>query len=324
MIHEINGRKRRESSRCRNSYTLRGFTLVELLVVIAIIGILIALLLPAIQAAREAARRMNCANNLKQLGLAIHLYHDANNHLPPGARSGETHSNTMHSLFVFLLPYMEQAAAYGQMDLSLPMTVSPNLEVSTAVGPTLICPSFSGDRETRNTGADKDVSLITTYAGVMGSTTRSHGFTKLLSATTCASFFDDGLFFPESKVKMRDVQDGASNTLAIGERLDALRTWTRGASYGPPLSNPSYYCISSAKNVISPLNLHKEELCYDCPANFTRFCSFNDIPFASQHPGGAQFSFADGSVHFLEENIDMAIYKALATRAGNETANWND
>lgn len=306
-----------------NQFGRRAFTLVELLVVIAIIGILIALLLPAVQAAREAARRMQCANNLKQLGLGMHLYNDANKRLPPGGLSGVGHPNTMHSLFVFLLPYMEQAAAYGQMDLSLPMTVSPNQEIAEAVGPTFICPSYSGGIKSVATLADDAANDITNYAGVMGSTKKTHGFTRLDSESLCGTFYDDGLLYPESAVQMRDISDGTSSTLAIGERTHGLRSWTRGASYDGSRNNPSWFCVASAKNVVWPINPDEQAVCYDdCP--FGQTCTFNDVYFGSQHPGGAQFVFADGSTHFLNDAIDMATYKALATRNGGETMNWEE
>lgn len=301
---------------------LKGFTLVELLVVIAIIGILIALLLPAVQAAREAARRMQCANNLKQMGLAVHLYSDANGKLPPGARSGETHSGTMHSLFVFMMPYMEEAAAYGQMDLTLPMTAPQNVQVAESVAPAFICPSFSGDLKTIATGADDADDYVTTYSGVTGSTVESHNFSRLKGEAVCGSYFDDGLFYPESEVRIRDISDGTSSTLAIGERTHSLRSWTRGASYIGTLGDPFKFCIGSAKNVTWPINPDEQVICYG-PCT-VRTCTFNDIFYGSHHPGGAQFVFADGSTHFLNDSIDMTIYKALATRNGGETATWEE
>lgn len=314
-----NNRDYRRFSHCGNRCDSRGFTLVELLVVIAIIGILIALLLPAVQAAREAARRMHCANNLKQLGLAVLLYSDANNVLPPGARSGLNHSGSMHSMFVYAMPFMEEAAAYGQMNLSLPMTAPANVQVASAVGPALMCPSFSGVKE------DSLIinGFVTTYSGIMGSNLQTHGFTRLDNDNHCGSYFDDGLFFPGSKIKIRDITDGTSSTLGIGERSYNLRVWTRGAGYFGSVNDPSKICIASVKNVKWPINSDEQEICYS-PCNNGQTCRFNDLFFGSYHPGGAQFTFADGSVHFLEESIDMTIYKALATRNGGETLDWEN
>ena len=290
-----------------------GFTLVELLVVIAIIGILIALLLPAVQAAREAARRMQCANNLKQLGLATHIYSDAHNQFPPGARSGENYSGTMYSLFVYLLPYMEGNNTLQQFDLTQPMTTEQNELVATAVGSALVCPSFSGDRETIED--DVAMGLVTTYSGIMGSSKSSHRFLSLESEENCGSYYDDGLFYPESQVRINDISDGTSSTFAIGERIYGLRIWTRGASYFGSLSNPKKFCVGSAKNVIWPINSDEQT------ANAYKF---NDLFFGSEHPGGAQFVFADGSTHFINDAIDMTAYRALATRDGGETVNWEE
>src|SRR5690606_13907003 len=152
-------------------FVARGFTLVELLVVIAIIGILIALLLPAVQAARESSRRTQCANNLKQIGLGLQNYHDVYTHLPPGGvndgsisqahkKLGITVVNVNHAWSVFLLPYIEQAGLWEQYDLSQTWTHANNKTVREAFLATFICPSTPEQRRTGGSGsADGDYGL---------------------------------------------------------------------------------------------------------------------------------------------------------------------
>ena len=293
-----------------------GFTLVELLVVIAIIGILIALLLPAVQAAREAARRMQCANNLKQLGLALQMYSDSHNKLPPGGQIGETHSGTMYSFLVLLLPYMEQNDVYEAFDLTKPMTDPASVEVAKNIGPILLCPSYSGDLGTSS--ADVADGTVATYCGVMGAVKRNHGYDALKGEAVCGSYYDDGVLYPGSTVRIRDITDGTSNTLAIGERIYNLRIWTRGASYFGSLTDPSKLCSAMTKNVTWPINSDTQTVCY-APCVSGRTCRFNDLFFGSEHPGGAQFAFADGSVHFIEQSITLRVYTQMATRNGGET-----
>ena len=121
---------------------------------------------------------------------------------------------------------------------------------------------------------------------------------------------------------MRDISDGTSKTLAVGEQTYNLRIWTRGASWFGVISNPNKVCVGTAKNVFWPINSDEQDVCYD-PCT-VRTCQFNDLFFGSEHPGGAQFTFADGGVHFLNDEIDMELYKALATRAGRETLQWEE
>ena len=300
----------------------RAFTLVELLVVIAIIGILIALLLPAVQAAREAARHTDCANNLKQIGLALHMHHDINNKLPPGGIIPvQKHPYTTHSFLVYILPYMEEASTYEQVDLNLPLTTPQHLELAKHVGRLFVCPSFSGDLSTtppNRSAGDLSEGLITNYNGVMGAKRESHGFTALRNETNCGTYYDDGVLYPDSAVQMRDVSDGTSHTLAVGERRYHLRIWTRGVDWqGVHITRISSLCAGSFKNVTWPINSNEQAICY-WPCD-TRTCKFNDLFFGSDHPGGAQFTYVDGSVHFINDQIDMETYFGLATRNGGET-----
>ena len=306
----------------------KAFTLVELLVVIAIIGILIALLLPAVQAAREAARRMSCANNMKQLGLAMQMYHTANGVFPPGGMFGPTEGSDASgfSFHAFMLPYMEQATAYDRLDLSLSIKAPINLEVALQAAPLFICPSYSGGSVDAITPDPDSEWLVSTYNGVAGAMPQSasgnqDSYMRPFSDSLCREYYINGVFYPYSKTRIRDISDGTSKTLAIGERNNELRVWTRGSFYLGNVLSPSMVCSASAKNVTKPINADPNIWDFG-GSNRTLF--FNELYFGSEHPGGAQFVYADGSVHFLNDEISMDTYRSLATRNGGEMVEWNE
>ena len=298
-----------------------GFTLVELLVVIAIIGILIAMLLPAVQAAREAARRMSCANCLKQQGLAMHMYNDAHGSFPDGgpfgSNTGETY--TTFSFHALILPYMEQDIAFKKIDFSAPIGTTNNLDVALELSPVFCCPSYSGTMEdavTRNYDGDKGNDWkVCTYSGICGAAVPGTSISSIMMQVPnalCRGYYFNGIFYPDSEVRLRDISDGASNTFAVGERTIDLRVWTRGTFYTGTPSTPSLVCIASAKNVVSPIN-NPDGRTYNGVAH-----GFNGSPFGSYHPGGAHFLLGDGSVTFQADELDLAIYQAMSTRNGAE------
>ncbi|MDZ7616766.1 MAG: DUF1559 domain-containing protein [Patescibacteria group bacterium] len=293
----------------------RAFTLVELLVVIAIIGILIALLLPAVQAAREAARRMQCSNNLRQIALALHNYHDAMKCFPSvGTTFWDTGTMELSWLYP-ILPYMEQTSVYEEMKKA------PNAyhgTLSKQVAPAFVCPSdgrnefdyisLSAEQRTAN------------YNAVMGpgrdGKTLGSGSLPVGYAAT------DGIIYMYSKTRIGHIKDGTSNTLLTGERIADLRLWSKGWM---DKANPTVF---QGKNLTWPMNTDPAVLCYrhttkpdGCPGE-SQSMGFNDIDFGSRHPGGAQFGFADGSVHFLSEAINFETYQDLGTRDGGEVADW--
>lgn len=327
----------------------RGVTLVELLVVIAVIGILIALLLPAVQAAREAARRIQCTNNLKQIALAAHLYHDAVRTFPPAillsqydAKKGIYRGT---GLFVFLLPYVEQGGLYSQWDFAEPdKNFSGQLESRAAKGPDLLCPS-EPEREnplfysTRLTGSSADRYIkVTSYAGNAG--TRSYhpdsGFLRT-----------DGVFFgagpgaqPEPNqqpVRLADITDGASNTLLLGERSRrdpnydafAAQGWDWPFRYygnwcGTSRSSLAHFTLSSHAPINYRLPFSYEGRAGASPpansaADFKYYIDLRVCAFGSSHPGGANLALADGSVRFLSETLPLVTLRALSTRHGGET-----
>ncbi len=187
-----------------------GFTLVELLVVIAIVGSLVALLLPAIQAARESSRRASCTNNLRQLGVALHNFHDAQHKFPPGRGAPPP---KVFSAFAFLLPYVEETSLHGLVDLSqaptsitvagVPYSGAANAKAASMVVPLLQCPSdFSTGRVPGSTFAG------TNYAANSGSGSLSGNLNVA-----------DGVFFTGSSISFQNISDGSSHTVAIGERM---------------------------------------------------------------------------------------------------------
>ncbi|MDD4268225.1 MAG: DUF1559 domain-containing protein [Thermoguttaceae bacterium] len=297
----------KKALRCR-----RGFTLVELLVVIAIIGILIALLLPAVQAAREAARRSQCTNNLKQMGLALHNYADTTRgFLPIGS------SVNKHGMFAHMLPYLEQQAVYDSLNFNLsPYNDPARGKVVISV---YFCPSYQGPSllPLSDTTSEWYRGALRPYEGVGGRLTDKNGYAyPTYSCSAYGNLPKNGMFGMALTRKLADVADGLSNTLTIGEfvQKDDLRTnrWpnnVRDWIFGGDTSCGNM----SVKAIVWPINAKVNR---GTPHNVP----YHYLPMGSHHPGGASFLLGDGSVHFVSETIDMETYMSLGSCDGKEAA----
>ncbi|MCA9184475.1 MAG: DUF1559 domain-containing protein [Planctomycetales bacterium] len=281
----------------------RGFTLIELLVVITIIGILLALLLPAVQAVREAARRTECANRLRQLGLASIEYHDSHGELPPGGNFTNVDKNWSLGWQAYLLPNLEQQSLYDYLQTDWEHAADGRAGFTLV--PDFICPSDQGSQI-----GDPMVTKDTHYVGVAGS--GMTGDIKDLEDKVCGDYFRDGLFYPDSHTRFREITDGTSKTLMIGERVYQLQTWTYGVFWRN--SRDALVCISSARNVRYPINARLDDSTEKLPRN--------DHYFGSRHWGGAQFVLADNSVHFLRDDIDFSTFARLAARNDGQVFEW--
>lgn len=300
----------------RSRQTVRcAFTLVELLVVIAIIGVLVALLLPAVQSAREAARRSQCTNNLKQVTLALHNYADTHRKLPSSA-----YDMREHSIWVRLAPFMEQTAFYDRYDFNLgPMSGVNGTLVREAAMQGLRCPSGTVNFCTFSNVA-RQSNYTTHYYGIQGpigtNTTTNTTYKRYENiATTGVS--SQGIFTVcvsayRDAIDLGAVTDGLSNTLAFGEISwnDYLgyREYTLGVSWG----STTEANIMATKDVNWPINIGLQ-------STSSVYRGYNRTgAFGSHHPGGANFAIADGSVRFLSETINMDTYFSLASRNGSE------
>lgn len=305
-----------------------GFTLVELLVVIAIIGILIALLLPAVQAAREAARRTRCLNNLKQLGLACQNYHSARKCFPPSVNEYAA------SYLVYLLPYVEEQALSSMINRKVHIRDDVNKPAWSRPLSVARCPSQHDDGTTHIDSLTDGAPNIprgndwrSHYYAVLGAKpkhdpaneddcpgTLPYGPLKgpCWAGSGSGAWANNGIMYPESATSVRHVTDGTSKTLIIGESswdFGIARVWAVGSLYSP--SNKSHHWATyAARNIAVPINTLTSARFMGSP---------NDISFGSLHPGGAHFALADGSSRYLSENIDLKTYKALASRAVGET-----
>ena len=296
-----------------------GFTLVELLVVIAIIGILVSLLLPAVQTARDAARRAACSNNLRQIALAIHMYQDTAKYLPISIsyhHGGPNPSPEVNGKgwIVGILPMIEEQALFDQFvpcfkgnfgsgGGMLGQACRGAMATELAV---LHCPtdgSVEGAHTTQFQWTGIPVSL-TSYKGVIGDT-RMGGSGSIHPGTEpdCHNTVGcNGLFYRQNyqePIELKDITDGLSKTLMVGEDV-AFHNHHATA----------FYCNGDYSSCHAPLNYKPN------PPTPTHW--WNVISFRSMHPGGAHFALADASVKFFAEGIDYNLYRALSTRAGEE------
>ena len=310
-----------------------GFTLVELLVVIAIIGILVGLLLPAVQAAREAARRMQCSNNLKQIGLAMHNYHDTFKVFPPGCVDSNPATNSPGDAdnnnngigwATFLLPFIEQSPLHDQIsnetggfarswqDKNADGSLGDAIDSAKVIIDAFVCPSDPMD------GINTDRSSFgkSNYLAIAGRSAVQ------MNSSGAPAGAKNGMFFENSKRRMRDVTDGTSNTMFVSERTTQNdRTgsgqcggsdcpWAGGLWIGPRnIGSPAGWHTSL--RLLDVTNVGGESLTYGLGRSTATWG--HDWIAKGCHPGGMQVTLGDGSVRFLTETIDLVTYRDLHT-----------
>jgi len=309
--------------------TRPGFTLIELLVVIAIIAILIGLLLPAVQKVREAAARAKCQNNLKQIALGLHNYHDANGQFPQG-----WDFNTSWGALVRLLPYIEQTNLYNTIDLTQPITATVNVPSQQVELTNFRCPSDLPNPSPSLGGA-------TNYNGNAGNGV-IFVIARGLNATDPPP---DGMFYTGStKITMLSVTDGTSNTALYGERMlgdgnlglvSPQSDVFNGPNSGPgdPATADQAVTECNSVDITNPANQFpifmgapwghgQHNYQHVSPPN-SRSCGWLSslratMAATSRHTGGVNVAFADGSTHFITNSIDLASWRALGSRNGGE------
>lgn len=335
----------------RRSQTKRGFTLVELLVVIAIIGVLVALLLPAVQAAREAARRTQCTNNLKQLGLGLHNHHDTYGKFPPGAASdappfGLSGGGWGSSWKVYLLPFVEQGNIFDKWLFTgnsgyvhannMPLTHLLTIKAYR-------CPSSAVPERYISSNNNGAIQMMSSYTGTMGAaiggTSATNAFSpfNLYANTGYGWGSANGLLYANSQTNMRDCTDGTSNTFIVHEESAHLRDtlgqpipgsytaitsqgphgWTMGVgntAVGTAYGDRVFNCSTIRYNINQRGLTNSGATSHNTGLN---------IPMSSYHPGGAHVGMADGSVRFLSNTINIdTLHRLAASNDGQVIGNF--
>ena len=305
----------------------RGFTLIELLVVIAIIAILIALLLPAVQQAREAARRSTCKNNLKQIGIAIHNYHETHRCFPPmhieiRGVTDPTATGNFLGWGTMILPFMDQAPLYNKFDMNeqwrdnVTSAITPaTLLLVKTVLPAFMCPSDPADGLNPDIGNYGKSNYAACYSPLRAPS-------PAFNPTTYRSY--PGVFSNNTVTKFKSIRDGSSNTMMIGEKTTqggySGAVWVGG--YGYPSGGRYYTNWPWHSGLVRNANHDGTTYIAD-----PRFLINGYYPttnaaypwaFASSHTGGAHFVLADGAVRFISENIDGDLYVSLGSISGKE------
>lgn len=337
----------------------KGFTLVELLVVIAIIGILIGMLLPAVQAVREAARRIQCANNVKQFALGAHNFESAHQHFPPGrlgydstgtifdsfgrgnmgtgASTGLVLATEGASVFVTLLPFIEQANAYDLINLnevpiwsantswapvSNPIVAASIATISEQL-PVYVCPSDNLEPTCQGSHGVDIEPATGSYAGSMGNAAPGIGNEKKYIGATGGGRPNqaNGVFLYVQGIGIGEITDGTTNTILFGETQEGHRSgqsniWSNGNRF-----------TSSMRSTSTPLNFPldpngSDGLVFSGSVSGAAGGRCNG-GFGSFHTGGANFGFGDGSVNFISESVDTIVYSAIGTRSGGEVTDGN-
>ncbi len=300
----------------------KAFTLIELLVVIAIIGVLIALLLPAVQKVREAANQTTCKNNLKQLGLAMQNYYATHNAFPPGAQTKQPSPAIQHGWATFILPQLEQEPLHSRYKWDLdwksavetpPNSGISNLNVVKEALKMTQCPSAPSLRTDPITGA-----AASDYAPMFG----IHNSILPLLPPPKPTVLEGILVpvgFPSPKIRISDINDGASNTLTLVEVAARPEVWTlKGLQSTTGGLNPGWGDPASGMLLHSAnTNSNPPTSPGSCAVNCANYLSPDAEVFAL-HPGGAICAFADGSVRFINASVPLPTFAAMATRRGND------
>jgi prepilin-type N-terminal cleavage/methylation domain-containing protein/prepilin-type processing-associated H-X9-DG protein len=342
--------------RDRSTISTRGFTLIELLVVIAIIAVLIALLLPAVQSAREAARRTGCVNNLKQIALALHNYEEVMKVFPPGYVSSINKAVTdacnmdqenQHGVDLgtgwawgsMILPYLEQPALYNSINFNLTVAFHANDTCSLTPLSVYLCPSDAGPSVVPVYGDPPDPAQPGTYNAThivdtlsRGNYVGMYGLGEICAQSNAQDGANNnglgpmgthaGIFYRNVSTSIAAITDGTSNTIMVGERSHNLSyvTWVARSIDGwlgvtPPSEGGSDKFNPSPEEcwtqILGPCGLENGPRTINNPEAHVE-------DYWSMHPGGANFIFADGSVHFLKSSINPIPWRALATR------NWGE